>query len=156
MLNSPFRFGVIAQLVERLNGIEEVWGSNPHGSTPPRLPKKQKSALIARLLPLRLFVCPRSPRRPPALSLFVLLVAAATRLADSAVFLLSSSTSSSIGRREALEPRPNGNFRIGVEPRCQRLDGVGSNAALVDTQQEVFEERSWDVPALNLWHYEPE
>ena len=25
-------FGVIAQLVERLNGIEEVWGSNPHGS----------------------------------------------------------------------------------------------------------------------------
>jgi hypothetical protein len=26
----------------------------------------------------------------------------------------------------------------------------------VDTQQEVFEERSWDVPALNLWHYEPE
>ena len=24
--------GVIAQLVERLNGIEEVWGSNPHGS----------------------------------------------------------------------------------------------------------------------------
>ena len=26
--------GVIAQLVERLNGIEEVWGSNPHGSTP--------------------------------------------------------------------------------------------------------------------------
>jgi hypothetical protein len=25
--------GVIAQLVERLNGIEEVWGSNPHGST---------------------------------------------------------------------------------------------------------------------------
>ena len=26
------RFGVIAQLVERLNGIEEVWGSNPHGS----------------------------------------------------------------------------------------------------------------------------
>ena len=26
-------FGVIAQLVERLNGIEEVWGSNPHGST---------------------------------------------------------------------------------------------------------------------------
>ena len=29
-----FRFGqgVIAQLVERLNGIEEVWGSNPHGS----------------------------------------------------------------------------------------------------------------------------
>jgi hypothetical protein len=58
--------------------------------------------------------------------------------------------------REALEPRPNGNFRIGVEPRCQRLDGIGSNAALVDTQQEVFEERSWDVPALNLWHYEPE
>ena len=31
-----------------------------------------------------------------------------------------------------------------------------SNATLVDTQQEVFEERSWDVPALNLWHYEPE
>ena len=29
------RFGVIAQLVERLNGIEEVWGSNPHGSTLP-------------------------------------------------------------------------------------------------------------------------
>ena len=28
-----FGFGVIAQLVERLNGIEEVWGSNPHGST---------------------------------------------------------------------------------------------------------------------------
>ena len=27
-----FSFGVIAQLVERLNGIEEVWGSNPHGS----------------------------------------------------------------------------------------------------------------------------
>lgn len=26
-------YGVIAQLVERLNGIEEVWGSNPHGST---------------------------------------------------------------------------------------------------------------------------
>ena len=29
----PRRLGVIAQLVERLNGIEEVWGSNPHGST---------------------------------------------------------------------------------------------------------------------------
>ena len=27
-----YGFGVIAQLVERLNGIEEVWGSNPHGS----------------------------------------------------------------------------------------------------------------------------
>jgi hypothetical protein len=26
----------------------------------------------------------------------------------------------------------------------------------MDTQHEVFEERSWDVPALNLWHYEPE
>ena len=33
-LVSP-RFGVIAQLVERLNGIEEVWGSNPHGSMLP-------------------------------------------------------------------------------------------------------------------------
>jgi hypothetical protein len=29
--------GVLAQLVERLNGIEEVTGSNPVGSTPPRL-----------------------------------------------------------------------------------------------------------------------
>ena len=29
----PARTGVIAQLVERLNGIEEVWGSTPHGST---------------------------------------------------------------------------------------------------------------------------
>ena len=27
-------FGVLAQLVERLNGIEEVRGSNPLGSTP--------------------------------------------------------------------------------------------------------------------------
>ena len=25
--------GVIAQLVERLHGMEEVWGSTPHGST---------------------------------------------------------------------------------------------------------------------------
>ena len=32
-LRSRFNKGVIAQLVERLNGIEEVWGSNPHGST---------------------------------------------------------------------------------------------------------------------------
>ena len=32
------RFGVIAQLVERLNGIEEVWGSNPHGSISPKRP----------------------------------------------------------------------------------------------------------------------
>jgi hypothetical protein len=32
-LTLTFRSGVIAQLVERLNGIEEVWGSNPHGST---------------------------------------------------------------------------------------------------------------------------
>lgn len=31
--NSNETLGVIAQLVERLNGIEEVWGSNPHGST---------------------------------------------------------------------------------------------------------------------------
>ena len=37
-------FGVLAQLVERLNGIEEVRGSNPLGSTfpvvifPPQLP----------------------------------------------------------------------------------------------------------------------
>ena len=38
----PLRSGVIAQLVERLNGIEEVWGSNPHGSTP-RLPKNKKA-----------------------------------------------------------------------------------------------------------------
>jgi hypothetical protein len=30
---SDATLGVIAQLVERLNGIEEVWGSNPHGST---------------------------------------------------------------------------------------------------------------------------
>ena len=29
----PFREGVLAQLVERLNGIEEVRGSNPLGST---------------------------------------------------------------------------------------------------------------------------
>ncbi len=29
--------GVLAQLVERLNGIEEVRGSNPLGSTFPRL-----------------------------------------------------------------------------------------------------------------------
>jgi hypothetical protein len=28
--------GVLAQLVERLNGIEEVRGSNPLGSTNPR------------------------------------------------------------------------------------------------------------------------
>ena len=27
------KFGVLAQLVERLNGIEEVRGSNPLGST---------------------------------------------------------------------------------------------------------------------------
>ena len=31
--SAPAAKGVIAQLVERLNGIEEVWGSNPHGST---------------------------------------------------------------------------------------------------------------------------
>ena len=30
---SRTRFGVLAQLVERLNGIEEVRGSNPLGST---------------------------------------------------------------------------------------------------------------------------
>jgi hypothetical protein len=30
----PLRDGVLAQLVERLNGIEEVRGSNPLGSTP--------------------------------------------------------------------------------------------------------------------------
>ena len=30
---SPSGFGVLAQLVERLNGIEEVRGSNPLGST---------------------------------------------------------------------------------------------------------------------------
>ncbi len=29
----PARKGVLAQLVERLNGIEEVRGSNPLGST---------------------------------------------------------------------------------------------------------------------------
>ena len=32
-LQSKIRFGVLAQLVERLNGIEEVTGSNPVGST---------------------------------------------------------------------------------------------------------------------------
>ena len=42
--------GVIAQLVERLNGIEEVWGSTPHGST-----KRSFSApvLLRPLIPLR-------------------------------------------------------------------------------------------------------
>lgn len=29
----PFPFGVVAQLEERLNGIQEVVGSNPIGST---------------------------------------------------------------------------------------------------------------------------
>lgn len=29
----PTSFGVIAQLGERNNGIVEVWGSIPHGST---------------------------------------------------------------------------------------------------------------------------
>ena len=33
MQDSPVREGVLAQLVERLNGIEEVRGSNPLGST---------------------------------------------------------------------------------------------------------------------------
>ena len=32
-ISDPFA-GVLAQLVERLNGIEEVRGSNPLGSTP--------------------------------------------------------------------------------------------------------------------------
>ena len=36
-----FDQGVIAQLVERLNGIEEVWGSNPHGS-------KDESSVVKR------------------------------------------------------------------------------------------------------------
>jgi hypothetical protein len=126
-------------LVERLNGIEEVWGSNPHGSTPPP-PQKQKSApsrafrlfvfsslglsasCYLRFFPLtpvsRVFEtdpvsqanciltiyclsslrlpsvaaatsrCLRPPRRTAALSLLVSrqLVAATTRLADSAVF----------------------------------------------------------------------
>ena len=31
--NLKFVYGVLAQLVERLNGIEEVRGSNPLGST---------------------------------------------------------------------------------------------------------------------------
>ena len=31
---APWDKGVLAQLVERLNGIEEVRGSNPLGSTP--------------------------------------------------------------------------------------------------------------------------
>jgi hypothetical protein len=31
--NFKFSAGVLAQLVERLNGIEEVTGSNPVGST---------------------------------------------------------------------------------------------------------------------------
>lgn len=31
---SPYHNGVIAQLVERYNGIVEVRGSNPRGSTP--------------------------------------------------------------------------------------------------------------------------
>ncbi len=35
---ATYRSGVIAQLVERLNGIEEVWGSNPHGSIKQNLP----------------------------------------------------------------------------------------------------------------------
>ena len=42
-----FRFGVIAQLVERLNGIEEVWGSNPHGSTP----REARAAYLAQRPP---------------------------------------------------------------------------------------------------------
>lgn len=33
-LQSHLSAGVLAQLVERLNGIEEVTGSNPVGSTP--------------------------------------------------------------------------------------------------------------------------
>ena len=34
-------------MVERLNGIEEVWGSNPHGSIPPDSPKTKKRAYRA-------------------------------------------------------------------------------------------------------------
>ena len=33
LCNGVVSFGVLAQLVERLNGIEEVRGSNPLGST---------------------------------------------------------------------------------------------------------------------------
>ncbi len=40
--------GVLAQLVERLNGIEEVRGSNPLGSTPRKLLKSSSLQNIAR------------------------------------------------------------------------------------------------------------
>ena len=34
-MNGKQLLGAVAQLVERLNGIQEVWGSIPHRSTPP-------------------------------------------------------------------------------------------------------------------------
>ena len=44
--NLQFSRGVLAQLVERLNGIEEVTGSNPVGSTSPLL---RTAAVVAQL-----------------------------------------------------------------------------------------------------------
>ena len=135
----------------------------------PRLPENKKKRALARLLPLRLFLS-WSLHPPFHFQTFPLSYSASLIYLkfDRSEFITKGSLrwsqegfdqrpfSADRHGREALEPRPNGHFRIGVEPRCQRLDSVGSNAALMDTQHEVFEERSWDVPALNLWHYEPE
>ena|SRR5215467_327081 len=49
---SAVRCGAIAQLVERLHGMQEVWGSNPHSSTPGQRPS----------WPLRLALWDRSCR----------------------------------------------------------------------------------------------
>ena len=47
------KLGVLAQLVERLNGIEKVRGSNPLGSTPILGDALQ---ILARIGPLRLYL----------------------------------------------------------------------------------------------------
>ena len=60
--------GVIAQLVERLNGIEEVWGSNPHGSTKRFLDKPSKKEFGLNLMGGRTLV--RLPCRDQRQSIY--------------------------------------------------------------------------------------
>jgi len=58
-------------------------------------------------------------------------------------------------RGETFEPVSGWNFRISVEPGCQRLEGIRADAALFDPQQQMSKECARNVFALNLWHQEP-
>ncbi len=103
------------------------------------------------LLPATLHCVHRTPPPPPK----ILQLLAERRLAGSQECFDQCSLSADCHRGKALEPWPCGHLGIGIEPRCQGFNSIRSNAALVNTQDQVFKERSWDIFASNLRHQEP-